>query len=98
MHDASVILETCVETLGKRAAIRDVERERSMEKTVQMFNALTGANIAITDGWLFMVCLKMVRSRQGAFHLDDYVDGASYFALAGECASEFIAVVQDTAV
>lgn len=88
MHEASVIMATGADTLGQRAALRDTERERSMAKTVAMFNAMTGLNVSVVDGWLFMVLLKMVRGRQGQFHLDDYVDGSCYFALAGEAASE----------
>jgi hypothetical protein len=61
--------------------------ERSMARTVAAFNALTGREVTEEEGWLFMVCLKAARSRGGRFHGDDYVDGAAYFALAGEAAS-----------
>ena len=60
--------------------------ERSMAKTVAMFNALTGQNLSEEDGWKFMVCLKLARSEQGEFRADNFVDGAAYFALAGETA------------
>jgi len=33
-----------------------------------------------------MALLKAVRSQQGAFRMDSFVDGAAYFALAGEAA------------
>jgi hypothetical protein len=34
-----------------------------------------------------MALLKAVRSQQGAFKMDSFEDGAAYFALAGESAS-----------
>ena len=62
--------------------------ERSMKATVAMFNAMVGSNLSEGQGWKFMVCLKLVRSEQGAKKkLDSYVDGAAYFALAGETAA-----------
>jgi hypothetical protein len=39
------------------------------------------------QGWMFMSILKMVRSQQGNFKLDNYEDGAAYFALAAEAAA-----------
>lgn len=58
-----------------------------MAKTVALFNLLRGKKISEEDGWWFMACLKAARATQGKFQLDDYVDGAAYIALAGECAS-----------
>ncbi|EGG93489.1 hypothetical protein IMCC1989_1137 [gamma proteobacterium IMCC1989] len=63
------------------------EGERSMANTVAMFNALTGHKLTEEQGWKFMVCLKLVRSEQGAFKADNFVDGAAYFGLAGETAA-----------
>lgn len=63
------------------------EGERSMGKTVAMFNALTGLSMTEEQGWKFMVCLKLVRSEQGEFRGDNFIDGAAYFALAGETGS-----------
>jgi len=39
-------------------------------------------------GWLFMVLLKIVRSQQGDFKLDNYEDGGAYFGLMGEAANK----------
>ncbi|WP_299195716.1 DUF6378 domain-containing protein [uncultured Amphritea sp.] len=58
--------------------------ERSMEATVNAFNAVTGNLLTEEQGWLLMALLKMVRSQQGMFKLDNYEDGAAYFALAAE--------------
>ena len=61
--------------------------ERSMEKTVMAFNALTGQDLSETEGWLFMMTLKMARSTQGRFKADNYEDLAAYASLAGESAA-----------
>ena len=61
--------------------------ERSMGKTVAMFNTYSGLNLTEEQGWHFMEILKMVRSSQGNFKLDNYVDGCSYASLAGEAAA-----------
>jgi len=62
------------------------EGERSMGSTVWAFEAVTGVAMTEAQGWLFMALLKAVRSQQGAFRMDSFVDGAAYFALAGEAA------------
>lgn len=85
--EAQDFLEQGVKEMGERATTYDApEGERSMGKTVAMFNALTGADISEAQGWKFMACLKLVRSEQGDFRADNFVDGAAYFGLAGETA------------
>jgi hypothetical protein len=75
--------------MKQRAQLRDKpEGERSMATIVEAFNALTGKTLTEAEGWEFMLLLKMVRGRQGSFHADDYVDGAAYFGLLGECESK----------
>ena len=64
--------------------------ERSMEKTVAMFNTLTGHKLTTEQGWTFMALLKIVRSQQGDQHNDNYEDGAAYIALAGEASQDRI--------
>lgn len=72
-----------------RAATYDKPQgERSMANTVAMFNALTGFELSEEQGWKFMCCLKLVRSEQGTFKADNFIDGAAYFGLAGETASK----------
>jgi hypothetical protein len=56
-----------------------------MASTIKAFNALTGRDLSESEGWEFMVLLKMVRGRQGQVRRDDYVDLSSYGALLGEC-------------
>lgn len=83
------IMEEGLKSMKERAALRDSEDgERSMKGAVDAFNALTGAGLTEEEGWLFMAILKASRSRKGTFHVDDFVDGAAYFALAGEAAAK----------
>jgi len=86
---AGSILNTAAQHLEERAATYDQQGgERSISKTVEMFNTLTEHGLTEEQGWLFMVCLKMVRTQQGRYRADSYEDGAAYFALAGESAAE----------
>lgn len=82
---ASDILKEASETIDSRGKERDKGSERSMRSTVEAFNAITGQELTETQGWQFMVILKLARSSGGNFKLDDYLDGAAYMALAGEC-------------
>jgi len=85
------ILHAAAQHMEDRASTYDAPSgERSMEKTVQMFNALMGSDRFMTteQGWMFMALLKIVRSQQGDFKLDNYEDLAAYAALAAEEASE----------
>lgn len=73
--------------LEDRAATYDSPQgERSMGRTVEAFNAITGHKLSEEQGWLFMSCLKLVRSQQGAFKSDNFEDLIAYGALQGECA------------
>jgi hypothetical protein len=84
---AVAILVDAADQIGDRADQRDCAGgERSMARTVATFNALTGHQLTEVDGWQFMQCLKLARSRAGRHVRDDYVDNAAYAALAGEAA------------
>lgn len=86
---ASDLLLDGVNHMRDRATTYDApEGERSMAKTVAMFNKLTDNSLSEEDGWMFMVLLKVVRSQQGNYREDNYADGAAYMALAGETASQ----------
>lgn len=85
-HD---ILQAAAKHMQDRAATYDQQGgERSIGKTVAMFNTLTEHGLTDEQGWLFMTCLKMVRAQQGRYRADSYEDGAAYFALAGESAAQ----------
>ena len=79
------MLEEAAECIGDRASERDTEAERSMAATIRAFNGMYGTELTEEQGWQFMVLLKMERAKGGEYRRDDYVDGAAYFALAGEC-------------
>lgn len=84
------VLNAAGHHIQDRAVTYDkAEGERSMEKTVTMFNTLLGDDrfMTIEQGWLFMALLKIVRCQQGAFKLDNYEDLAAYAALAAEQAA-----------
>lgn len=100
-YNASKILETGSETLTQRAKLRDSTStgERSMAKAVAIFNAWqgdTGDHLTEEEGWRFMIALKQARMAGGRFHLDDYVDLASYSALLGEHLGDLNASSQET--
>ena len=82
------ILTAAIQAQSDRAASRDLpDGERSMRRAIEAFNALEGTALTEAQGWRFMAVLKMARATAGGFTLDDYVDGASYVALAGEAAN-----------
>ena len=84
---AKVTLQKALKHMEDRAQTYDKpEGERSMEKTVEAFKAITGIEMTEEQGWLFMTTLKAVRAQQGMFKADNYEDGAAYFALACEAA------------
>lgn len=88
-HTAASFLQNALQHLQDRAATYDnPQGERSIGKTVDMFNTMTGHNLTEEQGWKFMALLKLVRSEQGEYKADSYEDGSAYIALAGESASQ----------
>ena len=84
---ADILLRAGAEMADRAATYDKPEGERSMGATVAAFEAVTGVSLTEEQGWLFMSLLKAVRSQQGRYRADSYVDGAAYFALAGEAAA-----------
>lgn len=73
--------------MAQRAAQYDQPGgERSMGRTVEAFNIVTGHKLSEADGWLLMQLLKDVRQWQtpGKFHRDSAEDGVAYSALKAE--------------
>lgn len=70
--------------LIERGKSYDKGEERSMPAIVAAFKAVTGHDLTVQQGYLFMIILKAVRSQQGADKLDNWVDMAAYAALSGE--------------
>jgi len=80
------ILAKAANHISDRATTYDNPNgERSIEATVQAFNAITGHNLTEAQGWLFMALLKAVRAFQRkGYHADSIEDMAAYVALMGE--------------
>lgn len=82
---APEFLERARQHMLDRAVTYDnPEGERSMAKTVELFNTLRDQNLTEADGWTFMALLKMVRANQGEFKSDNFEDLVAYSALLGE--------------
>lgn len=83
-------LNRSIATLAQRArTYDDPDGERSIGKTVEIFNSLTAHGLNEKEGWLFMLCLKLARSQSGGdFTADTFVDLAAYAALMGESADD----------
>lgn len=87
---ATDFLSQAAKHMSERAVTYDSpEGERSMAKTVAAFNALVGADLSESEGWLFMMLLKVARLTQRAsFHADSAEDLVAYAALMGEAKSQ----------
>ena len=84
--NAPALLDAAAKHMRDRAATYDKpEGERSMGKTVEAFNTITGRDLRESEGWLLMALLKMVRSETGGDpHRDSIEDLIAYSALFGE--------------
>ena len=84
--DAIAALEAAAKHMRDRAATYDQPGgERSMARTVQAFNAITGRDISESEGWMFMAVLKFVRDRTtAAGHADSQEDAIAYASLMAE--------------
>lgn len=80
------LLAAAEKHMRDRAATYDKpEGERSMGKTVQAFNAVTGRDLRESEGWLLLALLKMVRSEtRETPHRDSVEDLIAYGGLYGE--------------
>jgi hypothetical protein len=87
MTTANEILEVAAEHMRERGKTYDnTEGERSMDRTVAMFNTLTGHFITEAEGWTFMLLLKLVRNAaRKTPHQDSLEDAVAYAALMAEC-------------
>lgn len=85
-NQAHEILTSAAEHLSGRASIYDVpDGERSMAKTVDVFNLHHGTQLTEAQGWHFMQILKDVRLfTRAAYHADSAEDCVAYAALKAE--------------
>ena len=81
------IFQEAYNTLEQRGKTYDPTsgQERSMEQIVEVFNALTGHELSVADGWVFMQTVKGVRQQTSPeFHKDSMIDKLSYVLLEAE--------------
>ena len=84
---ASQFLSKAATIMGERGKQYDKpEGERSMGRTVEAFNTITGHCLTEAEGWLMLQLLKDVRQwqRRGAYHADSAEDCIAYAALKAE--------------
>ena len=79
-------LKRAADLMAERGKQYDsTDGERSMERTVTAFNAITGHKLTEAEGWLLMQCLKDVRQWQRTeYHPDSAEDCIAYAALKSE--------------
>lgn len=83
---APELLETAQGHMMDRAKTYDKPQgERSMGKTVQAFNTITGKDLTEAEGWLLLQILKQVRLfTHPGYHADSAEDNIAYAALMAE--------------
>lgn len=87
---ATEFLQAAIDTQAERGKQYDSpEGARSMGRTVQAFNAITGRDLTEAEGWLLLQVLKDVRQWQNPdkYHHDSALDGVAYASLKAEALS-----------
>jgi len=89
MHGTPISAHNFLNSAGALMVSRgkeyDKKEERSMGKTVEAFNAITGQALTEAEGWLLMQLLKDVRQWAAPkFHRDSADDCVAYAALKAE--------------
>lgn len=88
-EEAHTFLAEAAEQMMARAKLRDTNSgERTAGRIADVFNRITGHRLTEADAWMFLVVMKIIRSRGGSYNRDDYVDLAAYASLLGEHESE----------
>lgn len=85
--NSTYFLQAAIDVQAERGKQYDAPGgERSMGRTVQAFNAITGRDLTEAEGWLLLQVLKDVRQWQnpGKFHEDSALDGVAYSSLKAE--------------
>jgi hypothetical protein len=81
---AKKILEDAIATQSQRGKeYESSDKERSMADVVALFNHATKHSLTVSDGWLFMIFLKIIRGVKTSKE-DSFVDLASYASWWGE--------------
>ena len=60
----------------------------TMQRTADIFNAITGRDLTADEAAMFHVATKLARLRTSPKHRDSHVDAASYLAIRYECLND----------
>lgn len=83
--DREGILTKAIElTMGERDDSYGDPRV-SMSRLAALWSAYLGVEVTATDAAVCMALLKISRIPSSYGHMDSYVDGSAYLAIAGEC-------------
>lgn len=78
LGDKETILQEAIRLVGGARQSAYGHPFDDYTRTVQAFNALTGLNITVSQGVVFMICVKLSRESHHPKR-DNRVDGAGYF-------------------
>ncbi|HHJ1297324.1 TPA: hypothetical protein ABHN85_09390 [Pseudomonas sp. H2] len=84
---STYFLQAAIDVQAERGKQYDApDGTRSIVKTVQAFNAITGRDLTEAEGWLLMQIVKDVRQWQNPdkYHEDSALDGVAYASLKAE--------------
>ncbi|ASN67968.1 hypothetical protein 9F7_86 [uncultured Caudovirales phage] len=87
VKNSTYFLQAAIDVQAERGKQYDApDGTRSMVKTVQAFNAITGRDLTEAEGWLLMQIVKDVRQWQNPdkYHEDSALDGVAYASLKAE--------------
>ena len=82
------ILKEAERIIKGNSSDTDFGHERSMPKIVNLYKELTGKEFTEHDGYMFMICLKLIRMQKNPKIADNYIDLAGYTQLASEANAE----------
>ena len=81
--EATTILRQAASIIEQRAPLRDRQGWRSNARAALVFNRLRDKDLTEEDVCVLMVIVKLARASHGR-DLDNFIDAASYCALAAE--------------
>jgi hypothetical protein len=83
----SQILDTAKTYVTKDRAATHGEMENNFETIAKYWSVHLDIPVTATDVAVMMTLLKVARIKSNEGHLDNWVDGAGYFACGGELAT-----------
>lgn len=95
MHRVS-ILETASEYVTKDRAATHGDAKDNFSVIAGLWSAYAGVILGPADVAAMMALLKIARIKSNPAHLDNWIDGAGYFACGGEIATGEVPLKDDT--